>query len=364
MQYPRAKHPHRARRFGEGRVRVGGAVFGVAAELEDAHGWIWALLELLDGTRTVDQAVQILVHRFPDLSEADARDGAAQLIATGYFEDAAEPEPADLSADEQDRYSRSRSLFTWVDLTPRESSWDPQRRLRDARVLLIGVGGTGSTVALALTSSGVGRLHLVEPDVVELSNLNRQVLYRESDLGRPKVDVAVERLREHNSQVKLSGERATLDTAAKLAAASDGWDLVVLCGDKPADIRGLANQAFLSTGTPWVYGGYHGPQVTTGVFRPGTGPCYECVRQADERKRDGESGQQPWLGAPPVHAANAISAGMSGNLVAHAAMAMLTGAPKLPVNAVYGLNLIRPDHSFVTTVAKPLPGCPACGGAE
>ncbi|MFC4535603.1 HesA/MoeB/ThiF family protein [Sphaerisporangium dianthi] len=363
MRRPRVKHPHRPRRLGTDRVTIGGTVYKIAAEMRDPDGWIWAMLELLDGTRTVDQVVGHLVHRFPQYTERELREGFDRLAATGYLEDADEPAPPDLTAAEQERYSRSRSFFQWVDLAPRESSWDHQRRLRDAKVVLVGVGGTGGAAALALAASGVGALHCVEPDVVELSNLNRQILYTEADIGRPKVEAALERLRALNSEIQVTGTRREVRTAEEFIDVLQGYDMLVLGGDRPADIRGLANEACLKVGVPWVYGGYHGPQITAGVFRPGSGPCYECVRVADARGRDTGSPQLGWAGEPPVHAATAISAGMSGNLVAHAALALLTGVPRLPVNCAYGMNLAAPAHSFVITTGAPLPGCPACGGA-
>ena len=75
---------------------------------------------------------------------------------------------------------------------PRASSWDAQARLARSRVTVVGLGGSGAGAAAALAASGVGRLHCVDPDAVELSNLNRQVLYSEDDIGRPKVDAAVD----------------------------------------------------------------------------------------------------------------------------------------------------------------------------
>ncbi len=101
------------------------------------------------------------------------------------------------------------TLMRWMDLRPRTSSWEPQTLLlRRARVLLVGVGGTGGAAARDLVASGVGHLHCVEPDVVELSNLNRQTLFREDDLGRPKLDAALAALRALNTDTTLTGSAA------------------------------------------------------------------------------------------------------------------------------------------------------------
>ncbi|WP_049564769.1 ThiF family adenylyltransferase [Nonomuraea sp. SBT364] len=358
MRLPRVKAPHRPHRLADGRVRLGGTVYKIAVELKDPDGWIWAMLELMDGTRSPDDIAATLADRFPRFGEHELLDGLRQLIGTGYVEDAAEPPPDGLTPREQDRYSRSTQLYQWMNLNPGEPNWLPQQRLRTAAAVVVGVGGTGGAAALALAMSGVGRIHCVEPDVVELSNLNRQVLYTEHDIGRPKVEAAVERLRAHNSDIQLSGERREVLGPDDLVELGEGYDLLVLAGDRPLEIRGWANQAALKLGIPWVYGGYHGPQITAGAFRPGQGPCYECVRLSDRDRHPVVDQDEP---VPPSHPANAISAVMSGTLLAHAAMALITGAPKLPVNCVYGMNLVAPDHSFVITAEAPRPDCTHCG---
>ncbi|MCG5215304.1 ThiF family adenylyltransferase [Streptosporangium soli] len=364
MQRPRVKTAHRPQRVGEDRVRIGGRVYGIAAEIKDPHGRVWAMLNALDGTRTVDQVVSHLVHRFPDLTEDEVRSGLDQLIEAGYVTDAVAPDPEVLTERETERYSRSRAFFEWVDLVPRENGWHAQHRLRETKAILVGVGGTGGAAALALAGSGIGWLHCVEPDVVELSNLNRQILYTERDIGRPKVEAAVERLQALNSDIAVTGGDARVTGPDMLADLIRRFDLLILCADQPAEIRSWANIACMRTGTPWVYGGYHGPQVTAGIYRPGTGPCYECIRVgAAERREQGPPLTEYSVAddEPRIHPANAVSAGVSGNLVAHLAISSITGAPGVPPNRVFGFNLARPDHSFVLDAGEPHERCPACG---
>ncbi|MGH7866140.1 MAG: HesA/MoeB/ThiF family protein [Candidatus Dormibacteraceae bacterium] len=231
--------------------------------------------------------------------------------------------------------------------------------------MVIGLGGVGSTAALALTMSGVGHLHCIEPDIVELSNLNRQILYTEKDIGRPKVDAAVDRLREHNSDILVTGVQAEVTGPNSLKTFVSGFDVLVLGADQPPEIRSWANQACRATATPWVHGGYHGPQVSIGAYRPGTGPCYDCAHAAETERRAALPPQTEWPPAAnmnPEHAANAISAGMAGNLAAHAAMSILTGAPQLPMNHQLGLNLAVPDHSFILGPSQPRSDCSTCHG--
>ncbi|MGW4059987.1 ThiF family adenylyltransferase [Amycolatopsis sp. NPDC004747] len=362
MYRPRIKSKHQPVRLGTGQVRIGGTVPGIATRLSDPDGWVWALLGALDGTRTVDQVVTELAHRFPDRPVADVTHEVVgdlgALIRAGYVENAAEAAPPALSDRERQRYGRSRELFRWMARTGRRSSWDTQLLLRQARVVVIGVGGTGSTAALDLALSGVGELHCVEPDVVELSNLARQILFTEHDLGRPKVDAAVRELRARNSDVRITGEALTITGPAQLLALAARFDLVVLAADQPAEIRTWTNRACRATGTAWVHAGYHGPQINYGLYRPGTGPCHECIETAE---REHHTEVAPAGGWDRIQAGNAVSAGVSGNLAAHAAMSLLTGVPALPANREYAFNLVTLDGDAVSTLDVPRPDCPACG---
>lgn len=198
MRRPRIKPELAPYRISDGRVRIGGLTYGIGAEVKDPCGSVWTLLQSMDGSRSIAEIVQRVRQRHPNES-ADAVRGALQkFVDSGYVEDAGAPELTELTAQDRERYDRSLAYFRWLDRHPRTSSWDSQLALLRARVTVVGVGGTGGVVALALTASGVGRIHCVDSDVVELSNLNRQVLYTEQDLGRPKVEAAVDRLRKLN----------------------------------------------------------------------------------------------------------------------------------------------------------------------
>ncbi|MFD5759884.1 HesA/MoeB/ThiF family protein, partial [Streptomyces sp. NPDC127044] len=208
LRRPRIKPEHRPYRTIDGNVRIGSVIHGIGAEIEDPQGWVWTLVETMDGTREPAAVVGEVLRahpELPDLTPEDARQAMADLLDAGFVEDAAAPVP--VSERERLRYSRGVPLLRWMDLGPRTSPWDAQLRLRRARVLLVGIGGTGGYAAQSLVASGVGRLHCVDPDVVELSNLNRQPLFRESDLGRPKVTASLSTLLALNADVKLNGER-------------------------------------------------------------------------------------------------------------------------------------------------------------
>lgn len=365
MYRPMIKIEHWPVRHGDRQVRIGGIVPKIAANIPDPDGWVWALLRTLDGTRTVDQIVAELVYRFPAKSGEHVRVAVSELIQAGYVEDAAETVPEGLTMREQERYSRSRALWRWMDRTPRQSSWDTQMRLRQARVVVIGVGGAGGAAALSLAQSGVGELHLVEPDVVEMSNLNRQILYTEHDVGRLKVQVALERLRNHNSDISVTGEALAVTGPAALATMAARFDVVVLTADQPQEIRSWTNLACYMTGTAWAHSGYHGPLVNLGVYRPGAGPCYDCAHAAERERQASLPIRTPMPNCVAAEtapqASNAVSAGIAGMLVAHAAMSLITGVPQLSLNREYGLNLVNLENSGVLGLESPRTDCPTCG---
>ncbi|MEV5476820.1 ThiF family adenylyltransferase [Streptomyces sp. NPDC052207] len=378
MRRPRIKPEHRPYRTVDGHIRIGSVVYGIGSEVTDPDGWVWTLVEAMDGTRDPSEIVtEVSVqHAELEVSAADIRQTMADLTDAGFVEDAGAAPPPGLSAPERERYSRGMTLLRWMDLRPRKSSWDPQARLRRARVLLIGVGGTGGAAARDLVASGVGALHCVDPDVVELSNLNRQTLYGEHDLGTPKIDAALGALRALNSTVTVTGERREVrgprDLAGLLSGEVDGdgrpsgdaYDLLLLAADRPAVIRRWANAVCLDAGMPWAEAGYRGPLVSVGVFAPGRGACWECLRIAEAERRDLRlgPGQDEDAASPrmPWNPVNAVTAGLSGGLLAHAAIALLCGIPPTDPGYRFGLNLMVPGDPIMQR-SDPRPDCPACG---
>ena len=150
-----------------------------------------------------------------------------------------------------------------------------QRRLKTSKVLLIGVGGLGSPAATYLAAAGVGTLGLVDFDRVELSNLQRQILYGDDNVGEPKVDVARRRLEAINPHVDVHCHdlRLTADNALDLIADYD----VVLDGSDNFVTRYLVNDACVMTATPLVWGAVARFQGQVAVFHPPEGGCYRCL---------------------------------------------------------------------------------------
>jgi len=148
------------------------------------------------------------------------------------------------TADEWQRYARQVAMP--------EFGVAGQEKLRASRVLLIGAGGLGSPAALYLAAAGVGALGIIDPDEVELSNLHRQILHGSADVGRAKVDSAVERLGGINPYVRVEAIRGRFEAANALELAR-GWDVVVDgCDNFPT--RYASNDACVALGIPNVYG--------------------------------------------------------------------------------------------------------------
>jgi sulfur-carrier protein adenylyltransferase/sulfurtransferase len=176
--------------------------------------------------------------------------------------------PRVLSPEQRARYSRHL-------LIP-EVGEDGQQRLLDARVLLVGAGGLGSPASLYLAAAGVGTLGIVDGDVVDESNLQRQVVHSTDRLGEPKVASARRTLEALNPDVKVVPfeERLTTDNIERILEG--GWDVIVDGADN-FPTRYLVNDASVWHGIPVVHGSIFRFEGQVTVFSPGVGPCYRCL---------------------------------------------------------------------------------------
>jgi molybdopterin/thiamine biosynthesis adenylyltransferase len=152
-----------------------------------------------------------------------------------------------------------------------------QRRLLASRALVVGCGALGTVLANTLVRSGVGKVRIVDRDFVELSNLQRQVLFDEDDVAAalPKAIAAAQKLRKINSQVEVEPVVADVDHT-NIVALCEGVD-VILDGTDNFEARFLLNDAAVKLRIPWVYGGCLGDEGTTITILPGDTPCLRCV---------------------------------------------------------------------------------------
>ena len=322
------------------------------------------LVALLDGTRSPDQLLQEVRRRHPDLSPTDIRDVLETLDAEGVLDHV--PSQADhalLDSAEQDIYRRQLEFLREFAQDARQPlAW--QKRLRAARVLVLGVGGTGSWVAQSLALAGVGRLRLVDPDVVEPSNLSRQVLYGVDDVGRPKADAAACAL-----ELRLRGLVAVEPVQHQVRGPQcvddllSGCDLAINCADVP-DINTTSawmSQACHPRGLPHVVGGgYDGHVGLIGpTVVPGRTACWSCYQRHHERLFPSE--QLTYLTPTRRRHTGALAAlaAVVTNLQVWDVVRVLTGCGEpLLADRLGELDLV--DLSITWTAVARDPDCPTC----
>jgi sulfur-carrier protein adenylyltransferase/sulfurtransferase len=246
-----------------------------------------------------------------------------------------------LRPDQAERYRRH--------LTLPEIGLDGQLKLLAARILLIGVGGLGCPVAQYLAAAGVGSLGLVDPDRVDASNLQRQVLYGTGDLGRLKVEVARERIAGMNPDVRveLFDTRLTSENALDLLR---GWDLIV-DGSDNFPTRYLANDACVLLDKPNVHGSVYRFEGQATVFDARRGPCYRCLFPEPP-----PPGQMPSCGEAGVLG---VLPGLVAMIQATEAIKLVTGIGEPLLGRLLQLDAL--EMSFSEYRLRKDPECPVCG---
>jgi len=250
----------------------------------------------------------------------------------------------DLSHDELARYSR-HLILPDVEL-------EGQKRIRNARVLLVGAGGLGSPTALYLAAAGVGTLGIVDFDTVDLSNLQRQVLHGTSDVGRPKIDSARDRIVDLNPHVVVETHRTQL-TSSNALEIIGGYDIVV-DGTDNFPTRYLVNDACVMLGKPNVYGSIFRFEGQASVFSSGDGPCYRCLFP-----------HPPPPGLVPSCAEGGVLGvlpGLVGTIQATETLKLILGIGETLAGRLLLVDTL--GMRFHTVKVPRDPNCPACGTRE
>ncbi len=344
------------------RLRAGAVLVDVRAEAERAAGMaegavgiVREQLEADPAAHLPDREVEVLL-----ICQAGPRSllAAGALQCRGYSRVAsvaggtAAGEAAGLpmargegvDADFADRYSRHLRLP--------EVGVEGQQRLAASRVLLLGAGGLGAPAAFYLAAAGVGTLRIADDDVVERSNLQRQILHREATIGVAKVDSAAAALRALNPRVQVEARRERL-TSANVEEMLEGVD-VVLDGADNFPVRYLLNDACVKLGKPLVYGAVHRYAGQVSVFdagrRRGSAPCYRCLFPEPPAAADAPSCSEAGvLGVLP---------GVIGMLQATEALKLLLGIGTPLAGRLLHFDALA--MRFRETRLAPDPGCVVC----
>jgi molybdopterin/thiamine biosynthesis adenylyltransferase/rhodanese-related sulfurtransferase len=252
--------------------------------------------------------------------------------------------PADsvtLTANEVARYSRH--------LIMPEVGMEGQKRLKAASVLLIGAGGLGSPLGLYLAAAGIGRIGLVDLDVVDFSNLQRQVLHGTPDVGRPKLHSARDRLQAINPEVHLDLYETRLTSANALGIFAP-YDIII-DGTDNFQTRYLVNDACVLLKKPNVYGSIFRFDGQASVFAPPAGPCYRCLYP-----------EPPPPGEVPSCAEGGVLGilpGLVGCIQATEAVKLILGIGSPLVGRLLLYDALR--MSFQEFKVRRNPKCPMCG---
>jgi molybdopterin/thiamine biosynthesis adenylyltransferase len=244
---------------------------------------------------------------------------------------------------ELDRYARHLVL--------REIGGPGQQRLKAARVLIVGAGGLGAPAALYLAAAGVGILGLADPDVVDLSNLQRQIIYGEADVGAPKTRAAAQTLGRLNPLVQVQTHAIAVDeaNAAELVRSYD----LVLDGTDDFSVRFAVNAACVAEGKPLVSGAIGRWSGQVGIFaaglKRGLSPCYQCL--VPEIPPEAET-------CARVGVVGAL-AGVIGSMMALEAIKWITGAGEPLDGRLLIYDALEAEAR--TVKVGPDPACPVCG---
>jgi sulfur-carrier protein adenylyltransferase/sulfurtransferase len=250
--------------------------------------------------------------------------------------------PQTLSPEKRARYSRHI-------LIP-EIGEEGQLKLLDSKILLIGAGGLGSPAALYLAAAGVGNIGIIDADIVDESNLQRQIAHSLNTLGSPKVDSAQRTIEALNPDVRVTTYRERLTSENIDRILDDGWEIVVDGADN-FPTRYLMNDASVWRGIPVVHGSIYRFEGQVTVFKPGDGPCYRCL----------------FPEPPPVELAPSCSEGgvlgvlpgIVGTLQTNEALKLALGIGDPLVGRLLLFDALATE--FTEVHVNKNPSCPVCG---
>jgi molybdopterin/thiamine biosynthesis adenylyltransferase len=260
-----------------GVLYIGG--FGEVTEVQDPEGMVHRLCSLMDGTRTIEELYKNLVVDFPGVTEADVKQAIRQFDDAGFLQNGAVVPDGLLDSYDLQRWERNVNFFgSYATLSTNKYLY--QHRLKTCRLTLLGLGGLGTHILMDAAAMGIGHVKAVEFDKVELSNLNRQILYTDADIGRPKAEVAVERVTAFNPRIEIETIQARISSTEDVLEVVNGADVVISVADRPKmEIMHWVNEGCVRTGVPLITGGLETQRAIYYTMLPGETGCVECWRR-------------------------------------------------------------------------------------
>jgi adenylyltransferase/sulfurtransferase len=248
----------------------------------------------------------------------------------------------ELSEEEKLRYTRHLVLP--------QIGMNGQRKLRAASVLIVGMGGLGSAISMHLAAVGIGRIGLVDYDSVDVTNLQRQVIYETPDVGRKKVESARRRLLRMNSNIHIDTycEEFSFSNADRIASDYS----VIIDGTDNLSSRYIINDFSILSGKAYVYGACFQFEGQVSVFNAGDGPCLRCIfHETAQPEHVSPDGSQGVFGMMP---------GVIGTIQASETVKLLTGIGSPLIGKFLLINLLEINFHLINITKNP--ACKACGG--
>lgn len=267
-------------------TKAGSLIIGVvpekSVELDINEEWISFLICLLDGQKTIKEVILVLNEKEYAVETEDVIEVIQYLHESEVIEDAEEHQrslaQSAIGAYDAHRYDRQILLFQ-AQLGSYELAFEAQKKIGSTKIALIGLGGIGSYAFYKLSAMGFGFIRAVDFDKVELTNLSRQILYSEKDVGRLKIDVAQEKSQSINSTVNYEFMNLQVSNVEDAIKTLQNVDFAIIAADIPrGKIWKIFSEASFRTGTPALFVGSAQTWVCCGpLIIPGRTPCYDCT---------------------------------------------------------------------------------------
>lgn len=326
------------------------------------------MLALLDGSRTMDQLERELRAAVGPISREEVEAAVQMLADNGLVQDAmAQPPEGWFTPDELARYGRQLDFLADF-ATVTHTAYDFQKALKDARVALFGLGGTGSNLLLQLAGCGVGHVRVFDFDRVALSNLARQVLYTQEDVGIPKVEAAARHIAALNRHVTVEPRSLQLREGLDYKREIEGCALVINCTDEPSigDTTRWLQPACFALDVPLIMGGGYNRHLgyLAMTILPKRTACATCLMLALEREQvelSREWGEPLVLDSmDDVAGSLAPIAAVMAGITAWETIRLLTGiCPPRLINCRAELDFQTLKLQWHTVERQPF--CPTCG---
>lgn len=268
---PRIKPIYPVYRLNSHEFRIG-AQLGITAEFGDPEGQLWELASRLDG-RSVMTVVEEVKSAFPELTSEDVLEGIKLLDDEGFVEEAMPEKESCLPV----RYVSNVNYFSRY-IGSDGNRYAPQEKIRETTILLLGLGGGGSNILTMLAGIGPKKIIIADYDNVEESNLGRQLLYKEADIGRPKTEAAAKAVSEMNKDIVIEAHNKKIEKPEDVLKMIEGVDLVICAIDEPSFVaQRIVNEAIVKAKVPCVFGASQVSRGRVFTVKPGETGCFDCL---------------------------------------------------------------------------------------